>query len=125
MKNCFDENSNLAILAGKYDIPSPEEHGYSPTLIELVQRILTVRSKDRPDIEDVIDCLHALQLDMELPPSRSRDATLSCEMDKDNKAGSTSQPPQSGPLEAPYEQARKSTSFTAQVQKNVTAKPVR
>ena len=64
-KDCFDENSNLAILSGKYKIP--EDNQYGEGLEHLISRMLTIDYEDRADMPEVISCLSALYAKRPLP----------------------------------------------------------
>jgi hypothetical protein len=68
LKNCFEEGSNLAILSRKYTIP--EENPYGEGLVELLDRMLTVDSKARADMTEVILCLSAVYSGRPLPPRK-------------------------------------------------------
>ena len=58
LQNCFEEGSNLAILSRKYTIP--DDNPYGDGLVELLDRMLTVDSKARADMTEVILCLSAV-----------------------------------------------------------------
>lgn len=68
LQNCFEENSNLAILSRKYKIP--EENPYGESLVELIDRMLTVDAKARADMTEVILCLSAIYSNRPLPPRK-------------------------------------------------------
>lgn len=68
MQNCFEENSNLAILSRKYKIP--EDNPYGDGLVELIDRMLTVDAKARADMTEVILCLSAIYSKRPLPPRK-------------------------------------------------------
>lgn len=70
LKNCFEEGSNLAILSRKYTIP--EDNPYGEGLVELLDRMLTVDSKARADMTEVILCLSAVYSGRPLPPRKKR-----------------------------------------------------
>eukprot|EP00591_Stephanopyxis_turris_P007220 CAMPEP_0195530648 /NCGR_PEP_ID=MMETSP0794_2-20130614/33628_1 /TAXON_ID=515487 /ORGANISM="Stephanopyxis turris, Strain CCMP 815" /LENGTH=663 /DNA_ID=CAMNT_0040662203 /DNA_START=52 /DNA_END=2043 /DNA_ORIENTATION=+ len=65
LRNIFDENANLAILSGNYEIPP--EHQYSDNVIELIKRMLVVDPSERACINEVLECLQALKVDKALP----------------------------------------------------------
>ena len=98
LQNCFEEGSNLAILSRKYKIP--EDNPYGDGLVELLDRMLTVDSKARADMTEVILCLSAVYSGRPLPPRKDRktkkddkeevaagDATESKKEKKHEKAG--------------------------------------
>jgi hypothetical protein len=68
LQNCFEEGSNLAILSRKYTIP--EDNPYGEGLVELLDRMLTVDSKARADMTEVILCLSAVYSGRPLPPRK-------------------------------------------------------
>lgn len=68
LQNCFEEGSNLAILSRNYRIP--DENPYGPGLAELIDRMLTVDSKARADMTEVILCLSAIYSNRPLPPRK-------------------------------------------------------
>lgn len=70
LQNCFEEGSNLAILSLKYKIP--EDNPYGDGLVELLDRMLTVDSKARADMTEVILCLSAVYSGRPLPPRKDR-----------------------------------------------------
>lgn len=70
LQNCFEEGSNLAILSRKYKIP--DDHPYGDGLVELLDRMLTVDSKARADMTEVILCLSAVYSGRELPPRKDK-----------------------------------------------------
>ena len=70
LQNCFEEGSNLAILSRKYTIP--EDNPYGDGLVELLDRMLTVDSKQRADMTEVILCLSAVYSGRELPPRKKQ-----------------------------------------------------
>eukprot|EP00339_Tiarina_fusa_P029745 CAMPEP_0117069128 /NCGR_PEP_ID=MMETSP0472-20121206/48455_1 /TAXON_ID=693140 ORGANISM="Tiarina fusus, Strain LIS" /NCGR_SAMPLE_ID=MMETSP0472 /ASSEMBLY_ACC=CAM_ASM_000603 /LENGTH=681 /DNA_ID=CAMNT_0004791481 /DNA_START=173 /DNA_END=2214 /DNA_ORIENTATION=- len=70
LQNCFEEGSNLAILSRKYTIP--EDNPYGEGLVELLDRMLTVDSKQRADMTEVILCLSAVYSGRELPPRKKQ-----------------------------------------------------
>lgn len=70
LQNCFEEGSNLAILSRKYKIP--EDNPYGDGLVELLDRMLTVDSKARADMTEVILCLSAVYSGRPLPPRKDR-----------------------------------------------------
>jgi len=72
LQNCFEEGSNLAILSRKYKIP--EDNPYGDGLVELLDRMLTVDSKARADMTEVILCLSAVYSGRPLPPRKDRKA---------------------------------------------------
>ena len=81
LQNCFEENSNLAILSGNY-IDPPGDHPYGKThLKELIERMLTVDASLRANVKEVTKCINALIAGKALPKrlagskSRSRTAT--------------------------------------------------
>lgn len=73
LQNCFEEGSNLAILSRKYKIP--EDNPYGDGLVELLDRMLTVDSKARADMTEVILCLSAVYSGRPLPPRKDRKST--------------------------------------------------
>lgn len=80
LQNCFEEGSNLAILSRKYTIP--EDNPYGDGLVELLDRMLTVDSKARADMTEVILCLSAVYSGRPLPPRKKSSKTK-----KDEKEG--------------------------------------
>jgi serine/threonine protein kinase len=70
LQNCFEEGSNLAILSRKYKIP--DDNPYGEGLVELIDRMLTVDSKARADMTEVILCLSSLYSGRPLPPRKER-----------------------------------------------------
>jgi len=66
LRNCFEENSNLAILAGSYTIP--EQHPFPPAIVELISRMLCMDSNKRASIDEVLQCLDAIKNNESLPP---------------------------------------------------------
>lgn len=68
LQNCFEEGSNLAILSRKYTIP--DDNPYGEGLVELLDRMLTVDSKARADMTEVILCLSAVYSGRPLPPRK-------------------------------------------------------
>ena len=70
LQNCFEEGSNLAILSRKYKIP--DDNPYGDGLVELIDRMLTVDSKARADMTEVILCLSAVYSGRTLPPRKER-----------------------------------------------------
>jgi serine/threonine protein kinase len=70
LQNCFEEGSNLAILSRKYRIP--DDNPYGDGLVELIDRMLTIDSKERADMTEVILCLSAVYSGRDLPPRRER-----------------------------------------------------
>ena len=79
LQNCFEEGSNLAILSRKYTIP--EDNPYGEGLVELLDRMLTVDSKARADMTEVILCLSAVYSGRPLPP-RKRSSKSKAEGDE-------------------------------------------
>jgi len=67
-KDCFDDKSNLAIIAGKYKIP--EDNQYGDEFVELIDRMLTLDADYRADMPEVICCLSALYSKFPLPPRK-------------------------------------------------------
>mmetsp|Transcript_6026 Transcript_6026/g.8787 ORF Transcript_6026/g.8787 Transcript_6026/m.8787 type:complete len:541 (-) Transcript_6026:283-1905(-) len=65
LQNCFEEGSNLAILSKNYKIP--QDNPYGDGLVELIDRMLTIDSKSRADMTEVILCLSALYSGRPLP----------------------------------------------------------
>lgn len=78
LQNCFEEGSNLAILSNKYKIP--EDNPYGDGLVELLDRMLTIDTKSRADMTEVILCLSAVYSGRPLPPRKERS-----KKDKDKK----------------------------------------
>jgi len=70
LKDCFQEDSRLNILKGKYEIP--EGHPYSKDVLDLLARLLCVDPDKRPDIHEVISCIDALASGKVLPPKQSK-----------------------------------------------------
>eukprot|EP00540_Astrosyne_radiata_P020297 CAMPEP_0116840582 /NCGR_PEP_ID=MMETSP0418-20121206/10443_1 /TAXON_ID=1158023 /ORGANISM="Astrosyne radiata, Strain 13vi08-1A" /LENGTH=607 /DNA_ID=CAMNT_0004470901 /DNA_START=285 /DNA_END=2109 /DNA_ORIENTATION=+ len=68
LQNCFEEGSNLAIINRNYIIP--EDNPYGEGLVELIDRMLTVDSKARADMTEVILCLSAIYSGRPLPPRK-------------------------------------------------------
>ena len=83
LQNCFEEGSNLAILSRKYTIP--EDNPYGEGLVELLDRMLTVDSKARADMTEVILCLSAVYSGRPLPPRKK--SSKSKKDEKDGKEG--------------------------------------
>jgi len=83
LQNCFEEGSNLAILSRKFKIP--DDNPYGEGLVELIDRMLTVDSKARADMTEVILCLSAVYSGRPLPPRKERK-----EKKKPEKEGSKS-----------------------------------
>ena len=85
LQNCFEEGSNLAILSRKYTIP--EDNPYGDGLVELLDRMLTVDSKARADMTEVILCLSAVYSGRPLPPRKkpSRSSKSDEKEDTDKK----------------------------------------
>lgn len=80
LQNCFEENSNLAILSGKY-IDPPGNHPYGNThLQELIKRMLSVDVSRRADSKQVSKCIDAMIAGKPLPKrsssSKSRSRTV-------------------------------------------------
>ena len=93
LQNCFEEGSNLAILSRKYKIP--DDNPYGDGLVELLDRMLTVDSKARADMTEVILCLSAVYSGRQLPPRKDRskkkdekDDDASMTLDKKKGGGS-------------------------------------
>ena len=71
LQNCFEENSSLAILSGKYLQP-PDDHPYSQTsLREIIDRMLTVNVSRRAGIDEVCKCFDRLLVGKNLPKRTS------------------------------------------------------
>lgn len=70
LQNCFEEGSNLAILSRNYKIP--DDNPYGDGLVELLDRMLTVDSKARADMTEVILCLSAVYSGRPLPPRKEK-----------------------------------------------------
>ena len=86
LQNCFEEGSNLAILSRNYKIP--EDNPYGEGLVELIDRMLTVDSKARSDMTEVILCLSAIYSGRELPPrKKSSKSKKDDEPSAENKVG--------------------------------------
>lgn len=83
LQNCFEEGSNLAILSRKYTIP--EDNPYGDGLVELLDRMLTVDSKARADMTEVILCLSAVYSERPLPPRMRPTRTSKSEEKEENK----------------------------------------
>jgi serine/threonine protein kinase len=77
LQNCFEEGSNLAILSRKYTIP--EDNPYGEGLVELLDRMLTVDSRARADMTEVILCLSAVYSGRPLPPRKKSSKTFKAE----------------------------------------------
>jgi hypothetical protein len=88
LQNCFEEGSNLAILSRKYTIP--EDNPYDDGLVELLDRMLTVDSKARADMTEVILCLSAVYSGRPLPPRMRPTRTSKSEEKEENKANDES-----------------------------------
>ncbi len=84
LQNCFEEGSNLAILSRKYTIP--EDNPYGDGLVELLDRMLTVDSKTRADMTEVILCLSAVYSGRPLPPRMKPARPSKSEEKEENKA---------------------------------------
>lgn len=87
LRNCFEEGSNLAILSRKYTIP--EDNPYGDGLVELIDRMLTVDSKARADMTEVILCLSAVYSGRPLPPRKKSSRTPKAEEKEQIKKSST------------------------------------
>lgn len=94
LQNCFEEGSNLAILSRKFKIP--DDNPYGDGLVELIDRMLTVDSKARADMTEVILCLSAVYSGRPLPPRKERsskkkdkEGSEKKEKDKDKSSGSS------------------------------------
>jgi hypothetical protein len=89
LQNCFEEGSNLAILSRKYTIP--EDNPYGDGLVELLDRMLTIDSRARADMTEVILCLSAVYSGRPLPPrkklSKVPKETKDGEVPSDEKVG--------------------------------------
>jgi len=83
LQNCFEEGSNLAILSRKYAIP--EDNPYGDGLVELIDRMLTVDSKARADMTEVILCLSAVYSGRPLPPRKKPSRSSKSEENDDGK----------------------------------------
>ena len=70
LQNCFEEGSNLAILSRKYKIP--DDNPYGEGLVDLIDRMLTIDSKERANMTEVILCLSAIYSGKPLPPRKER-----------------------------------------------------
>ena len=68
LRECFRESSKLTIMNGKYRIP--EVHPYSAKVLDLLDRMLTVVPEGRASIEEVVECIVAIQEGISLPPRR-------------------------------------------------------
>eukprot|EP00541_Cyclophora_tenuis_P016231 CAMPEP_0116564732 /NCGR_PEP_ID=MMETSP0397-20121206/13491_1 /TAXON_ID=216820 /ORGANISM="Cyclophora tenuis, Strain ECT3854" /LENGTH=585 /DNA_ID=CAMNT_0004091397 /DNA_START=213 /DNA_END=1970 /DNA_ORIENTATION=- len=77
LQNCFEEGSNLAILSRNYKIP--EDNPYGEGLVELIDRMLTLDSKARSDMTEVILCLSAIYSGRPLPPRKKVPKTKKAE----------------------------------------------
>lgn len=82
LQNCFEEGSNLAILSRNYKIP--EDNPYGEGLVELIDRMLTVDSKQRADMTEVILCLSAIYSGRQLPPRKKGSKTKKSEGEEGN-----------------------------------------
>ena len=91
LQNCFEEGSNLAILSRKYKIP--DDNPYGDGLVELLDRMLTVDSKARADMTEVILCLSAVYSNRSLPPRKDRSKKKD---EKDDEASATGEKKKSG-----------------------------
>jgi hypothetical protein len=83
LQNCFEEGSNLAILSRKYTIP--EDNPYGDGLVELLDRMLTMDSKARADMTEVILCLSAVYSGRPLPPRKKSSKSSKSEGQEDSK----------------------------------------
>lgn len=70
LRDCFEEGSSLAIINRNYKIP--EDNPYGEGLVELIDRMLTVDSKERADMTEVILCLSAVYSNEPLPKRKER-----------------------------------------------------
>ena len=68
LRECFRESSKLTIMNGKYRIP--DIHPYSAKVLDLLDRMLTVVPEGRASIEEVIECIVAIQEGISLPARR-------------------------------------------------------
>ena len=68
MKDCFSPDNKQDILAGKYRIP--HSHPYTPAVLDLLNRMITVEPFERAGIMEVLHCIDALKRDGPLPPRR-------------------------------------------------------
>lgn len=87
LQNCFEEGSNLAILSNNYKIP--EENHYGEGLVELIDRMLTIDSKHRADMTEVILCLSALYSGRPLPPRKDKKEKTKKDKDASSNGGSS------------------------------------
>jgi len=74
LQNCFDDDSHLASLSGRYLIPP--RHPFGSDMEELIQRMLIIDPKDRANIDEVSACVDAMREGITLPPRSS--LHLSC-----------------------------------------------
>eukprot|EP00522_Entomoneis_paludosa_P009048 CAMPEP_0172455152 /NCGR_PEP_ID=MMETSP1065-20121228/11915_1 /TAXON_ID=265537 /ORGANISM="Amphiprora paludosa, Strain CCMP125" /LENGTH=651 /DNA_ID=CAMNT_0013207609 /DNA_START=205 /DNA_END=2160 /DNA_ORIENTATION=+ len=85
LQNCFEEGSNLAILSRKYKIP--DDNPYGDGLVELLDRMLTVDSKARADMTEVILCLSAVYSRRPLPPRKEKSSSKKKEEKEEESSG--------------------------------------
>lgn len=83
LQNCFEEGSNLAILSRKYKIP--DDNPYGEGMVELLDRMLTIDSKARADMTEVILCLSAVYSNRPLPPRKERQSKSKDKESKDKE----------------------------------------
>lgn len=68
LRNCFEENSNLAILSGSYSIPA--DHDFAPEMLELISRMICMDANQRASIGEILECLDAMKNGEHLPPRK-------------------------------------------------------
>mmetsp|Transcript_29423 Transcript_29423/g.68589 ORF Transcript_29423/g.68589 Transcript_29423/m.68589 type:complete len:648 (+) Transcript_29423:249-2192(+) len=90
LQNCFEEGSNLAILSRNYKIP--DDNPYGEGLVELLDRMLTLDSKARADMTEVILCLSAVYSGRPLPPRKEKSSgKKKDEKEADQEVGDSSE----------------------------------
>jgi len=88
LQNCFEEGSNLAILSRKFKIP--DDNPYGDGIVELIDRMLTIDSKERADMTEVILCLSAVYSGRPLPPKKEKSKKKEKDKEKKEKKSSSS-----------------------------------
>ena len=68
LQNCFDENANLRILSGNFEFPEEHPYGHNE-LFKLIKRMIVVDPSKRASINEVLECINAIQSFKPLPSS--------------------------------------------------------
>ena len=124
LQNCFEENSSLAILSGKYLQP-PDDHPYSQTsLHEVIDGMLTVNVSHRAGIEEVCKCFDRLLAGKGLPKrAYGRKTNVSTRTPKKTSGRGTAIPSarDSPPPPPPPPRPSKQKATQKQAQKEITS----